>query len=160
MVAYFIASSVQNTLNPFWYGSQSEVMIPALFGQSISFTQSVTLAPLSPQDEGFAIQATLRCPRSTYCWRVWSSCNPLQTCQLEYMKYLLHVDDEARKRGILIALKIRTEKGYQCPPFLKNKTEEMKYQRASISFFLVDLLFHGPQLSIIVSFDRTTVNHL
>ena len=70
MVTYLIAPSVQNTLNPFQYeplSSTSEVMIPPLFGQSISFIQSVRLAPLSPQDEGFVIQATVRCPRSTYC---------------------------------------------------------------------------------------------
>ena len=71
MFTYFIASAVQNILKPVVYSlgtkSASAVIIPPLFGQSSRFTQSVTVAPWSPQDGGSVIQAKVRMPRSTYC---------------------------------------------------------------------------------------------
>ena len=70
-------SSLQNTLKP---SSPliSEVIMPP-FEQFNSFTHRLKLPPCS-HNEGFAMQASGSCPRSTYCIESRFASMPLHTC--------------------------------------------------------------------------------
>ena len=84
---YFMLSGVQYTLKPSSF-CMSEVIMPP-FEQFNSFTQRLTLPPLSPHDEGFAMQASGSCPRSTYWLDSRLVSIPPQTCMKHFSEILI-----------------------------------------------------------------------
>ena len=75
---YIMLCCVQCTLKPSFF-RMSEVIMPP-FEQFNSFTQRLTLPPLSSHDQGFAMQASGSWPRSTYCSESRLVSMPPQIC--------------------------------------------------------------------------------